>query len=271
MLRVSALYYYPVKSLRGHSVPALELDDYGPVGDRRFLIVTDPEGMFITQRSHPRLALIATELTGGALTLTAPGHGSVTIPPDASAEPRMVVVWRDTVEADDCGDAAAAWLSQIMGQPLRLVRMGARYHRAVRPGRAKPGDVYSFADGTPLLVVGEASLADLNARLALRGEPPLPMNRFRPNLVVAGAEPFAEDAWKTFRAGAIVLRNVDPCARCVMTTTDQFTGERGKEPLRTLATYRRDPREPSDVNFGINAVHETKRGTLRVGDPIELL
>ena len=271
MLRVSALYYYPVKSLRGHSVPAIELDDFGPAGDRRFLIVTDPEGLFITQRSHPHLALIATELAGGALTLTAPGHGSVAVPAGADAGPRTVVVWRDTVEADDCGDEAAAWLSRFMGQPLRLVRMGARYHRAVRPGRAQPGDVYSFADGAPFLVTGDTSLADLNARLALRGEPPLPMNRFRPNIVVAGAEPFAEDTWPRFRIGEVVFRSVDPCARCVMTTTDQFTGERGKEPLRTLATYRRDAREPTDVNFGQNLVHETKRGTLRVGDPVTLL
>jgi len=169
--------------------------------------------------------------------------------------------------ADDCGDAPAEWLSQFLGGSLRLVHMGAKYDRPVSLERAGAGHSVSFADGFPFLIVSEASLANLNSRLAV----PLPMNRFRPNFVVAGCEPHAEDTWHRYRIGDLVFRNIDACARCPITTTDQLTGERAKEPLKTFATYRRDPRDTTDVIFGFNVVHETKRGTVRVGDAITLL
>jgi uncharacterized protein YcbX len=149
--------------------------------------------------------------------------------------------------------------------------MGGAFERPIVKPAAQPGGVVSFADAYPLLVVSEASLADLNGRLAARGEGPLPMNRFRPNLVVAGATPYAEDGWTQVRVGDALLRNAGPCARCVVTTTDQQTAVRGKEPLRTLATYRRDPVDPTNVNFGTNLIHEAKRGTLRVGDAVTAL
>ncbi|MBI3886661.1 MAG: MOSC N-terminal beta barrel domain-containing protein [Opitutae bacterium] len=266
-MHLSALHLYPVKSCRGLSVPTAELDDYGLVGDRRFLVVNAADGKFLTQRSHPRMALIETALSADTLTLTSAGHGSIAVPFSADFGPREVTVWKNTMIADDCGDAPAEWLSRFLGGALRLVHLGARYHRAVSVERAGAGHAVSFADGFPFLIVSEASLANLNARLAV----PLPMDRFRPNFVVTGCAPHAEDTWQRYRIGELVFRNIDACARCPITTTDQLTAERGKEPLKTFATYRRDPRDHTDVIFGYNVVHETKRGTLRVGDPLTLL
>lgn len=271
-MQLSGLFIYPVKSCRGLSVPSAELDDHGIVGDRRFMVVAETDGLFLTQRSHPRMALIETSLTPDMLILSTPKHGSVSVPrasnltPHASLQ-RRVTVWKSTTAADDCGDEPAEWLSDFLGLPLRLVRMGGTYQRPIVKPTAQPGDVVSFADGYPFLILSEASLADLNSRLKL----PLPMNRFRPNLVIAGCAAFAEDAWTRIRIGDVVFRNAGPCARCPITTTDQETAARGKEPLKTLATYRRDPDDPTDVNFGINLIHETKRGTVRVGDAVELI
>ena len=269
-MHVSALHLYPVKSCRGLSVSSVELDDHGFVGDRRFMVVTEAEGMFLTQRGHPRMALIETSLTSTALFLSSPSGGSVTIPLNASAGQRRVTVWKSTTSADDCGDEPAEWLSNYLGQPLRLVRMGGTYQRPNLKSAAQAGDVVSFADSCPFLLISEASLADLNDRLIAKQEEPLPMNRFRPNFVVAGTAPFAEDAWTKIRIGRAVFRNAGPCARCPITTTDQLTAVRGKEPLKTLATYRRDPDDPTDVNFGTNLIHETKRGTVHVGDAVQL-
>jgi uncharacterized protein YcbX len=184
-----------------------------------------------------------------------------------------VTVWHDTVAADDCGEEPAAWLSGFLGFACRLVHAGTAYARPL-PARKlpptlppSPGTAHevSFADAFPFLVISEESLADLNARL----DAPLPMNRFRPSLVVAGGAPYAEDTWGRFRIGDVVFHGATRCGRCVVTTTDQFTAERGKEPLRTLATYRRDAE--GDVMFGRNLVHETKVGRVAVGDAVELL
>ena len=277
MLRLTALYLYPVKSCRELAVTSAAVDAHGLIGDRRFLVV-DAEGRFLTQRAHPRMALIETTLASDALTLSSPQHGSVSVPlasnlrPQACA-PRSVAIWKDTVIADDCGDEPAAWLSAFLGLPCRLVHAGAAYSRPL-PGRKLPStfDVrlstrheVSFADGYPFLVLAEESLADLNARLDV----PLPMNRFRPNLVVAGAAPYAEDTWGRFRIGGVMFHGATRCGRCIVTTTDQVTATRAKEPLRTLASYRRDAN--GDVMFGRNLVHETKAGRLAVGDAVELL
>jgi uncharacterized protein YcbX len=269
-MHLSALHIYPVKSCRGLSLSVAELDDYGLVGDRRFMVVNAADGMFLTQRSHPRMALIETTLSRDTLTLSSPNHDSVTIPTQTETgnlkSEMPVTVWKNTVIADDCGDKPAEWLSRFLGLPLRLVRMGEEYQRPVKPAKAQPGDEVSFADAFPFIVIGEASLTDLNSRLT----DPLPMNRFRPSLVVAGSAPYDEDAWTRFKIGHITFRNAGPCARCVVTTTDQLTAERGKEPLRAFATFRRDPEDSTKVNFGSNLIHETKRGTLRVGDPVVL-
>ncbi|MBI5771041.1 MAG: MOSC domain-containing protein [Verrucomicrobia bacterium] len=272
-MHLSALFVYPVKGLRGIALDAVALDALGPVGDRRFLVV-DETGRFLTQRSHARMALVHTALSADTLTLSAGGAGAVSVgrPADESAPLRTVSVWKSAgLLAEDCGDATAAWLSDFLAVPCRLVRIGRQFTRPVTKPAAHPGDNVTFADAVPLLVISEASLAALNDRLVARGEDPVPMDRFRPNLVVTGCPAHAEDAWPRFRLGEIVFRSAGPCARCVVTTTDQATAERGVEPLRTLAAYRRAPDDPTDVNFGQNLIHETKHGTLRVGDRIEFL
>ena len=275
MPQLAAINIYPVKSCRGVAVSAAEVDGRGLVGDRRFLVV-DGAGRFLTQRAHPRMALIEAALIPGELVLSSAGRNAVHIPLQRGPpcpELRTVTVWQDTVTADDCGEEPAAWLSEFLGLPCRLVRAGAAYTRPL-PARKLPSTLHheprtahevSFADGYPFLAISEESLADLNARL----DTPLPMNRFRPNLVVAGGAPYAEDEWGRLRIGTVVFHGATCCGRCTVTTTDQFTAERGKEPLRTLATYRRDA--AGDVMFGRNLVHETKGGRVTVGNPVEFL
>jgi uncharacterized protein YcbX len=269
-MQITQLFIYPVKSLRGFAVPAAEVDALGFVGDRRFLVV-DAHNQFLTQRALPQMALIETALTADALILRAPGGGSCTVPLRAPtpAELVSVRVWKsEGLLAEDCGPEVAVWLSNFLRQPCKLVRIGEKFVRPLlKPDRAVPGDVLNFADSYPFMVVSEASLADLNARL----DEPLPMNRFRPSFVVNGCEAFAEDTWQRVRIGGVQFRAGGPCARCIVTTTDQLTAGRGKEPLRTLARYRRSATDPTDVNFGQNLIHETKSGTLRTGDAVELL
>jgi hypothetical protein len=273
MLRLTALNLYPVKSCRGIAVDTAEVDARGLVGDRRFLVV-DSERRFLTQRVHPRMALIETALTSAALILSSPDHGSVSVSLSGFRCPISgVSVWKDTVTADDCGDEAAAWLTDFLGLTCRLVHTGAAYTRPMPAHKLPPllstvtfhSHEVSFADAFPFLVISEESLADLNGRLGA----PLPMDRFRPNLVVAGAAPYAEDDWRRFRVGGVVFHGATRCGRCVVTTTDQFTATRAPEPLRTLATYRRD--DEGVVMFGRNLIHETKTGRLSVGDAVELL
>lgn len=269
-MHLTTLYLHPVKSLRGCAVASAEVDGLGLVGDRRFLVV-DVTGKFLTQRTHPRMALIVTALDATHLTLSSSMSDSVRIPRagDPAAPLRTVSVWKsENLLAEDCGADAADFLSMFLGESCRLVRIGPRFHRPVLKAAALPGDTVMFADACPFLVISEASLAELNDRLLARGEEPLPMDRFRPNLVVAGCAPFAEDTWPRFRLGEITFRAAGPSVRCIMTTTDQMTGERGKEPLRTLATYRRAPHDPTGVIFGQNLINETKAGTLRVGDEV---
>jgi uncharacterized protein len=175
---------------------------------------------------------------------------------------RDVQVWSSRVAAL-VHDAGSAWLSDALGRRCQLVYMPDDVERAVNPLRGRPGDVVSFADGYPFLLIGQGSLDDLNGRMSA----PLPMIRFRPNLVVEGAAAFAEDGWPRVRIGAVTFRNVKPCDRCVMTTVDPETGNKGAEPLRTLATYRA---WGGAVWFGVNLIAENT-GTLRVGDAVEAL
>jgi uncharacterized protein YcbX len=271
-IAVIGLFVYPVKSCRGIAVSAAPLEPRGLRHDRRLMIV-DEGGGFLTQRVEPRLALVETaieETPGPRLTLTAPGMGGLHVPLERGAAEtgsavarRRVTVWRDEVEAADCGDEAAAWISEWLGRRASIVRMPDDVERAVNPTYARPGDIVGFADGYPVLLASTASLEDVNARLAQ----PIGMNRFRPNVVVTGAAPWAEDGWTRIRVGAVDLRVVKPCDRCTVTTIDPQTGERGVEPLRTLATFRK---KDNDVLFAQNCIPDTW-GTIAVGDPVDVL
>jgi uncharacterized protein YcbX len=259
-----------VKSLRGIAVTTALVDAFGLVGDRRFLVVDD-QNRFLTQRTLPRMALIRTEIARDSLILRNPHHGSAAVGLGEPGARLTVQIWRDTVETVDCGVEIAVWLSDFLRQPCRLVRLGANYRRPVTKPAARPGDHYGFADAAPMLVISEATLADLNDRLVAQGEEAVPMDRFRPNLVICGNPAYAEDTWTRLRIGEVTFRAAGPCARCIVTTTDQQTGIRYTEPLRTLATYRRDPGNSSNINFGQNLIQESKSGTVSLGDRVELL
>ncbi|HET6265801.1 MAG TPA: MOSC N-terminal beta barrel domain-containing protein [Usitatibacter sp.] len=263
---LAALHVYPVKGLKGIGLRQARATERGLEHDRRFMVVDD-EGVFLTQRDHPAMATIWTDIEGDRLTLAAPDMGEVSVPlvPDAPASMK-VQVWRSVVDAAHVSNAADAWLSECLGMPCQLVYMPDASRRFSNPDYAGEGRQVGFADGYAYLVTGEASLADLNRRLAERGHPALPMNRFRPNLVVAGAAPYAEDGWKDVRVGGAVLRAAKPCGRCQVTTTDQSTGiVMGPEPLATLSTYR-DSAE-FGVMFGMNYV-TAQPGPVRVGDAV---
>jgi uncharacterized protein YcbX len=267
-MRVAGLFLYPVKSLRGYAVPAVEIDALGFAGDRRFLVI-GAAGEMLTQRAVTRMALVSTALANGTLTLSAEGAGKITVSTasDPVAPLHTVAVWKSSgMQAEDCGDAIATWLSETLQRTCRLVRIGEKFHRPVLKRAGRPGDAVSFADGSPVLVTSEASLAMLNDRIVANEGEPVPMDRFRPNLVLSGCDAFAEDTFPALRIGEVLFRAAGKSDRCIMTTTDQRTGARGKEPLRTLATFRRDPAlDPTAVWFGANFINESKRGTVRTG------
>jgi uncharacterized protein YcbX len=228
-------------------------------------MLVDGEGRFLTQRELPRLALLRPFLRPPDLVLTGPGVPDLAVSLDPANGPsRSVAVWRDRCDAWGSSEAADRWCSAFLEVSCQLVYLPSSSARPVDPQFAPSGGRVSFADAFPFLVIGSASLEDLNRRLA----EPLPMNRFRPNLVVDGSLPFAEDRWRIIRVGSLELELVKPCERCVVTTTDQRTGHRGPEPLRTLATFRRG--KSGGVLFGQNAIHR-EPGRLTVGDPIEVL
>ena len=259
---VAALNVYPVKSCAGIGQEQVRVaprglvasTPSGAVGDREWMIV-DRDGSFVTQREYPRLALIGTTLEGGALVLRAPGNAQLAVSlEECRGATREVVVWRNRVRAHDAGDEAAAWLSSALGADVRLVRFDPSDRRLCNPDFAGDSGAHTaFADGYPLLVVAESSLVDLNARLTASGTPALPMNRFRPNLVLAGLDAFAEDHIDTLAIDGVTIKLVKPCARCQITTTDQDSGQGGTEPLATLRGFRMNERL-GGVTFGVNAI-----------------
>ena len=257
--RVAGLHVYPVKGCRPLSPQQVTVDVVGfataSVGDREWMVV-DRDGRFVTQREYPRLALVTTAALDGRLTLSAPQADPLLLPDPmcGDAGGGDVVVWRSTVRGIDMGDAAAAWLSTWLGAAVRLVRFDRAQIRECNPEFAGDSGAHTlFADGYPVLIIGSASLRDLNERLTASGTAPLPMNRFRPNLVLEGLPPYAEDHFDTITIGAIELKCVKPCVRCQVTTTDQASGQTGLEPLRTLGGYRMNERL-GGVTFGINAI-----------------
>ena len=254
---VASLYVYPVKSCRGTELQESRLLDTGLDHDREWMVVT-PEGRFLTQREEPRLARVEVGLDSRRLRLASAGQGGVDVSVESRGTSVEVVVWRDRCRALDAGDAAADWLSGVLGRSVRLVRFDATARRRSDP--AWTGDVaaYSqFSDGFPLLAISRASLADLNTRLPR----PLPVNRFRPNLVLDGLPPYGEDGMGDLVADGLRLRAVKPCTRCRITTTDQQTGAvDGEEPLRTLKTYRWNARLHG-IAFGQNVIVVEGAGT----------
>jgi uncharacterized protein YcbX len=260
VLRLTALHIYPIKSAGGFRVQEWDVDSFGLQYDRRWMVI-DRGGQFITQRTHPRLALVQPSIDGDILRVTAPGMPALELPLcPAPSVTTTAEVWRDACEAVWTGERPAAWFSEALGTPCGLVHMPADTVRPADPAFAPPGVRVSFADAFPFLLISEESLADLNARLPA----PLPMNRFRPNLVIGGRGPYVEDSVGAFRLGEIEFRVVKPCDRCMVTTTDQETTERGVEPLRTLATYRK---VGGEVMFGQNVIH-LGTGRLSVGEPL---
>jgi len=263
-VQLSALHVYPVKSCRGIAPPRWDLDAYGLRADRGWMVV-DAAGRFLTQRELPRLAVVTTRIDGDRLILDAPDLAALVLPlAGVDAGDVEIEVWRHVGPARDGGDAAAEWISTHLGVSTRLVALPRTHARPVSRDWFSGAAQTTFSDGYPLLLIGQASLDDLNTRLPK----PLPMERFRPNLVVRDAAPYEEDLWKRIRIGDVELAIVKPCSRCAITTTDQTTGARdGTEPLRTLASYRKTE---LGVVFGQNVVHLAP-GTLAVGAPVEVL
>lgn len=265
--RIAALYYYPVKSCRGLALEEAALTAAGLEHDRRWMLI-DAAGRFQTQRELPRLALLRPALSADTLLLDAPGMPTCHVPLAQQGAPRRVRIWQDQCAALDEGDAAAACISRFLGAAVRLVRFDAAERRlSSSRWTGRHAAENRFSDGFPLLVLSTASLQDLNTRLQLK----LPVERFRPNLLLEGLDPYDEDRIAELRAEGIRLRMVKPCARCKITTTNQDSGEvEGEEPLATLKTYRYDA-TLRGVLFAQNAIVIEGAGrTLRRGQLLEV-
>lgn len=268
-MEISALYHFPVKSLQGHKSRSLALDTYGAVNDRRWMLV-DTDNQFVTQRRTRAMAQLKATVTATGIQLeNASGERFEVNQPGADSELRSVRVWGDDVTARDAGDAVAQWLSDQLQSPVRLVAQGEEFQRPLEAPRQDRQ--VSFADAAPLLVISQASLDDLNSRLT----EPVSMLRFRPNLVVSGCEAFAEDDWKTLivhtQDGPVTFDCTHPCARCAIPGLHPFTGRAQKEPLKTLASYRRW--EDGQIYFGMNlapATADQPKATIHLGDPVEI-
>jgi uncharacterized protein YcbX len=263
MPTVASLHVYPIKSCAALDLLAVRFDELGPLYDRRFMLV-DENGRFLTQREVPKLAVITPRLGPTALVVSAPDMPQLKVPmTQRDAKMREIEVWRFKGPAEDAGENAADWFGSLLGRPCRLVRWSEQALRQVNPAHARTQSATAFTDGYPVLLMNEASVADLSQRAGKR----IPMNRFRPNLVVKDAPAYAEDGWRKIRCGELELDVVKPCSRCAITTTDQARGEREKEPLATLATYRE---RDGEVYLGQNCVH-LGDGSIRVGDSVEVL
>ncbi|MDO3722020.1 MOSC domain-containing protein [Marinobacter sp. chi1] len=261
-MNVQFLWVYPVKSLAGIRVEALDLDDFGPAHDRRWMLVDD-NGRFVTQRTHPELAKIKTSLAAGEVGVEIPGYGSFALEP---TERRLEAkVWGDQVNTVLGAEEANAAVSAFCQRSLRFVFMPEDSFRQIDPDYVTSRRRVGFADGYPLLIANQASLEELNGRL----RDPVEMRRFRPNVVVSGFTAWQEDHWRELSVGTVRLSLAKPCSRCVMTTVDPEVGVKDSDgqPLKTLSGYRR---QKEGVIFGMNAIHQS-RGCLSVGDPVSVI
>jgi uncharacterized protein YcbX len=275
MPSLAGLFTYPIKSCAGVALSESHCDEAGLTHDRRWMVVDD-RGEFLSQRELPRLALVVPSLRSETMRLHAPGMLRIELPLEVEEDDptvfRKVSVWDDVVDAIDEGDYVAQWLSDFLGRPVRLVKLApgaTRFADTRRIGGAVAS--HRFADAYPLLVIGQASLDDLNLRLAHADGAAVPMNRFRPNVVLEGIEAYAEDALDTVSFGDATLKAVRRCVRCEIPGIDQGSGTRSAQPMTSLAAYRSDPAENGGVTFGMYCVVAAgSRGTLRVGDQAAL-
>lgn len=265
MSSLAALYRYPLKSAIGQSLQQSPVDGLGLAGDRRWMLADAASGRFLSQRAVAKMSQLSAQITPEGLELSAAGRPSLLVRVPDEAELRGVTIWQDTFRVPDAGEEAAQWVSDFVGKATRLVYVPAERARTVDAGYGKEGDKVAFADGFPLLLIGQGSLDDLCSRVGR----PLPMLRFRPNLVVDDIAPFAEDGWKRIRIGSLDFRVLKPCSRCILTTIDPETGERSadREPLTTLKTYRE---QDGNVMFGQNLVCDGQ-GVIEVGMPVQVL
>lgn len=284
MPTISELFVYPIKSCAGIALNEARLLATGLEYDR-YWMVTDPDGTMLTQRVYPRLALITVEIGQHELLIRAPGMSVLRTPLDAAAlgaAPKVqTVVWRDAVYGLDTGEASAAWFSAFLGVPARLLRFNPERERIVDPEYTSSvgGATTYFADGFPLLVIGQASLDDLNVRLNSKGAPSIPIDRFRPNVVLTGLEAYEEDYIESLNVDGtqgqdVQLQLVKLCSRCPMPTVDQAKGapdpDWPNEPTDTLSTYRANPQRNGALTFGNNAVVARGAGAwLRVGQEVD--
>lgn len=264
MFKLAEINIYPIKSCRGISLKSANIKDRGLEYDRRWMLV-DENNIFMTQRKNHTMAFINIEIKDDCLIVNR-GNSDMeplSIPMNSNDHEESVTVWDDTVNARVYNDDISGWFSDALNAKCRLVYMTDTINRFVEKPYAENNEVVSFADGYPFLIIGQESLNFLNSKL----EEKLPMNRFRPNFVFSGGSPHVEDTWKKFKIGNNIFRAVKPCARCVITTVDQETGVQGKEPLKTLSTYRE---VNGKVLFGQNLLHE-ENGIVSVGDNFEVL
>ena len=261
MIQVSKLAIYPVKSCAPILANHRHIDQFGLAFDRRWMVV-DSNGNFITQRQYPRMCLVNAQLDNEQLTLSVDGMPALTVSTllDKSVN---VTVWGDRCLAQDCGDEAANWLSKFLQTDCRLVYFPADGFRQVDKDYANKGEGTAFADGFPLLLISQASMDDLNNRMV----EPMDIMRFRPNLVVAGCDAYAEDNWERIRVGDLTMRIVKPCSRCVIPSINPLTAEKSAEPTKTLAEYRR---RDNKIFFGQNVIVEGN-GVIELGMPVEVL
>lgn len=265
-MQVSELWIYPIKSCRGIPVERFELDDRGPVRDRRFMLV-DSSNEFITARTHHRLVLVSVEIDGDELVVEAPGVGASRFHAEMreSGDAEECVIWHDRVLLTN--SHVNDFFSSFLGEAVRLMYMPTTSMRVVDRVYSAESRLVSLADAFPMLLIGQGSLDHLNERLTAQGLDAVPMRRFRPNVVVSGTQAHEEDGWQTIQIGTGEYDVVKPCSRCVLTTVDPDTGVMGKEPLRTLSQYRK---RGSNVYFGQNVIHQSS-GPIRIGDAVTVV
>jgi uncharacterized protein YcbX len=276
---LTELNLYPVKSCAGIALREATITPAGlmveQIYDREWMVV-DAQGRFMTQRDYPRMALIVPRIKADTLELRAPGMLRLEVPlglPDPEQEQTLEVqVWDSTLKAYDCDATTAAWFSNFLGMPCRLVRFHVNATRYANSDWTEGVQAPTlFSDGFPMLVIGEASLADLNHKLQAQGRPALPMNRFRPNLVLAGIGAFEEDYARSIRIGDALLKPVKPCTRCGMPAVEQSTGEIGPNPIDILQNYRTNAKVAGGIAFGMNTILLEGEGQLlRVGQEVEV-